>query len=132
MKQELDRAKAIKRLLDREIERTDSTKDMKRRIAEAGTALDERVGNQWRIEIKLPGVDMAQVEEPVECDEHEEREGLDQFYDRVRAALQEDDEPGFEAEMEDVPDERMQAKREGGSDRTSMLRDIIARLQKML
>lgn len=62
---QLDRAKAVRRLFESELDRTPTAMSQEDRHARAAGALDARLGGpQWRVEVKIPGLEILAAPAP--------------------------------------------------------------------
>lgn len=90
MARDFDRAYYLKQLLDEQMKKVDHTKDSKARMEEACGLMDKLVGPAWRLEIKLPGIQIINVTEGKQDEKETLKAAVSKFYDRVDEVACED------------------------------------------
>jgi hypothetical protein len=90
VRKELDRARALEKLYRAQLAKIDQELSDADRRAAAARAMDRLVGDEWRVEIKVPGVRFVGVDTaaaPGDSTEVDDECATDEFYGRVKRAL---------------------------------------------
>lgn len=129
-RQNLDRAKALRRLLERATDRTPEDQPLDARKAQAATQLDDKLGPEWRREAASPGVVVVEATTlgaaPVPKAKVAEsaRSAHNDLLDRIRSALGDEQESG-ELLPEDLGNEEP-------FDREAKIEQLLTELKALL
>ena len=109
MKRQADRARAIRKLIERYEQSQSSQGDLGSRIASAMSQADGTVGPAWRVEIALGGQAEAFPAEDYAKSAEDSRTQTAKFYEKLRQALSEFGDSAEEAKFDEdeaqTPDE---------------------------
>lgn len=137
LRKDLDRAKGLRKLLERAMDRTPDDMPLERRKAAAATQLDDKVGPAWREEAKVPGLlvietktlDAAPSRPAKAADQR--RDQRNDFFDGVRKALAGEEEDG--SWVQDDSGQEGQASAETSMDaRLSKVEQMLDELRCLL
>ena len=104
---DVKRAGDLRRLFEEQLKKVDHDKDHEGRMEEAAQLMDKLVGQEWRGEAKLPGIEIIEIE----VTKGKPASDPTSFYDRVHQAMRKDGLDFQHDEPEDNAEERK--KREG-------------------
>lgn len=81
---DLTRAHDLRKLFEQQLDKVDHGKDHAGRMKEAASLMDKLVGAEWRGEVKLPGVEIIEIEV---VGEGSPAADAGSFYDKVHGAM---------------------------------------------
>lgn len=135
----LDRAKAIRRLLERATDRTPEDMPLEDRKAAGATQLDDKLGPRWRDEARVPGLVVVETKtldappSPGARDRDQQRGDRNDMFAKVRAALNDEEETGETVQDDDGQDADPVPSADGLTpDMIAQIDDLIAQIRDIL
>lgn len=122
---DLTRANDLRRLFEEQLKKVDHEKDHPARMEEAASLMDKLVGDAWRGEVQIPGVEVIEIEVVGKGTPAADAES---FYDRVHSAMGDE---GMDYKDDEPFDTHEQSSKREKSSLMCQITSLIERLANL-